>query len=138
MSISVSLSDNFTIPEPECTDPLQKPQDPCNPNYCRLHVCNNVRECIPSENCCECGEGKYYNGTHCVLEESCPCLDENGLTRYPGLIIISPHIIQKLFYVCEVILCTSNRFHYKYNYLFGDQSPVHRRYATILAEIIRF
>ena len=135
------LSDNFTIPEPECTDPLQKPQDPCNPNYCRLHVCNNVRECIPSENCCECGEGKYYNGTHCVLEENCPCLDEDGLTRYPGLIIISPHII----YVSEVILCISDRQSAQVQLFALETNLPHREVMThrslsdtSLAEIIMF
>ena len=112
------ISDNFTIPEPECTDPLQKPQDPCNPNYCRLHVCNNVRECIPTENCCECGEGKYYNGTHCVLEENCPCLDENGLIRYPGLIIISLHIVlNSSFTRSRLIYVSQITYRHKYNCL---------------------
>ncbi len=78
-------ADNFTVPEPECSDPLQKPQDPCNPGYCRLHVCHSVAAtCLETPNCCECGEGKYHNGTHCVLEDHCPCRDELGVTRFPG------------------------------------------------------
>ena len=37
-----------------------------------------------------------------MLEENCPCLDENGLIRYPGLIIISLHIVRKVFNMRDV------------------------------------
>ncbi|XP_022110836.1 mucin-2-like [Acanthaster planci] len=33
--------------------------------------------------CCECSDGKVYNGTGCVLPQECKCRDENGTLRKP-------------------------------------------------------
>ena len=58
------------------------------PSVFRQEVCDNLRyEKTQASmlSCCECLPPNKYNGTHCVTESKCNCLDTmTGLERIPG------------------------------------------------------